>query len=56
MSYSIRWLGHIFRREDFDPVKKLTFSKIGGTRRRGKSATRQLDSVEKDLKVLGVNR
>ncbi len=39
-----------------DPVKKLTFSKIEGIRRRGRPATRWLDSVEKDMKVLGVEK
>lgn len=55
-SYRIRWLGHIFRREDQDPVKKLTFSKIEGRRKRGRPPTRWLDCVESDLGVLGVNR
>ena len=46
-------MGHVFRREDSDPVKKLTFSKIEGTRRRGRPVRRWLDSVEKGLESVG---
>ncbi|GFS63692.1 hypothetical protein TNIN_348741, partial [Trichonephila inaurata madagascariensis] len=35
--------------------KKVTFSKIEGTRRRGRPPTRWLD-VEKDLKLMGISR
>ena len=41
-SYRIRWLGHVFRRKDSDPVKKMTFLKIEGTRRRRRPVTRWL--------------
>ena len=54
--HRIRWLGHVFYREDSDPDKKLTFSKIMGSSRRGRPATRFLDCVEKDLTFLGMNR
>ncbi|KAK9872687.1 hypothetical protein WA026_018821 [Henosepilachna vigintioctopunctata] len=52
----IRWLGQVFRREDLDSAKKLTFSKIESTRRRGRLATRWMDSVERDPKVMGITR
>ena len=52
----IRWLGHLYRYEDISPTKKVTFSTIDGKRRKGRPPTRWLDSVENDLKVLGVNR
>ncbi|GFV14193.1 hypothetical protein TNCV_526671 [Trichonephila clavipes] len=46
----IRWLGHLYRY-----TKKVTFSKIEGTRRRERPPTRWLDDVEKDLKQMGIN-
>jgi sorting nexin-29 len=52
----IRWLGHLFRNPDATPAKKVTFSRIEGKRRKGRPPTRWLDDVEKDLKLLGVNR
>ena len=52
----IRWLGHLFRSSDADPAKKVTFSKIEGTRRKGRPPTRWIDDVGKDLKIMGVNR
>ena len=41
--YGIRWLGHVFRREDAYPAKKLTFSKTVDTR----PATKWLDREKK---------
>ena len=52
----IRWLGHLYRCADAFPTKKVTFSKIEGTRRRGRPPTQWLDDVERDLKLMGINR
>ncbi|GFU75591.1 hypothetical protein TNCV_2863061 [Trichonephila clavipes] len=44
-----KWLGHLYRYVDAFPTKNVTFSKIKGTRRRGRPPTRWLDDVEKVL-------
>jgi hypothetical protein len=49
----LRWLGHLTRANEISPCRKLTFSKPEGTRRAGRPSLRWLDSVEKDLKLLG---
>ena len=49
-------MGYVFHHEDSDPAKKLTFSKIVGTRRRDRPATKWLDCIEKDLMVSEKNR
>ncbi|GFX54463.1 hypothetical protein TNCV_2593971 [Trichonephila clavipes] len=41
---------HLYRYADAFPTKKVTFSKIEGTRRRGRPPTQWLDDVEKELK------
>jgi hypothetical protein len=46
----IRWLGHIFRTDDSNPCKKVTFNNpLYGERRVGRPTTRWLDDVENDL-------
>jgi hypothetical protein len=52
-SRRIRWLGHLFRSEDMNPCRKLTFTKAGNIRRRGIPSIRWLDSIEQDLQILG---
>jgi ribosomal protein S13 len=52
----IRWLGHIFRYDDENPVRKVTFQTPEGKRRRGRPRMRWMDRVEKWLRDLGVNR
>ncbi|GFX45868.1 endonuclease-reverse transcriptase [Trichonephila clavipes] len=54
-SSCIRWLGHLYRYADAFPTKKITFSKIEGTRSKVRPPTRWLDDVEKDLKLIGIN-
>jgi hypothetical protein len=49
-----RWLGHLTRANEISPYRKLTFSKPEGTRRAGRPNLRWLDSVEKDLRLLGI--
>ena len=44
----IRCLGHVFCREVLDSAKKLTLSKIVGTRRKLTPATSTLNFLEKD--------
>jgi hypothetical protein len=50
----LRWLGHLFRMQELDPCRKPTLYKLAGTRRVGISRARWLDSVETDLKKMGV--
>jgi hypothetical protein len=51
----IRWQGHLFRIDDSNPCKKVTFSCPYGTRRIGRPPTRWLDVVERDLKTANVS-
>jgi hypothetical protein len=50
----LRWLGHLFRIEELDPCRKLTLQKLSGTRGVGKRRVRWLESVETDLRKMGV--
>jgi hypothetical protein len=50
----LRWLGHLYRANETDPCRKVTFTKIEGRRKKGRSPIRWLDSVEQDLRVLGI--
>jgi hypothetical protein len=49
-----RWLGHLFRMQELDPCRTLTVLKPEDTRRVGKPELRWLESVEGDLKNMGV--
>jgi hypothetical protein len=49
----LRSLGHLFRSEDMNPCRKLTFTKPENIRRRGRPSIRWLVSIEQDLQVLG---
>ena len=51
-SHRIRWLGHLYRTEDANPLKKLTFTNPMGARKRGRPPIRWLDSVESDIKTI----
>jgi hypothetical protein len=50
----LRWLGHLFIMQDLDPCRKLTLYKPEGTRRVGKPRAKWPESVETDLKKMGV--
>jgi hypothetical protein len=50
----LRWLGQVCRRRELEPCIKLTVHKLEGTRRVGKPSLRWLESVEEDLKNIGV--
>jgi hypothetical protein len=50
----MRWLGHLFRMQELDPCRKLTFLKPEGTRHVGIHKVRWLESGEEDLKQMGV--
>jgi hypothetical protein len=50
----LRWRGHLFRMQEQKPSRKLTLQKPDGTRRVGRPAIRWLNSVEEDLKTMGV--
>jgi hypothetical protein len=50
----LRWLGHLYRANETDPCRKVTFTKIQGRRKKGRPPIRWLDSGEKDLRVLGI--
>jgi len=50
----LRWLGHFFRMQELDTCRKFTVLKPEGNRRVGKPELRRLESVEEDLKKMGV--
>jgi hypothetical protein len=50
----LRWPGHLSRMQELDPCRKLTLYKPEGTRRVGKPRARWLESVETDLRKVGV--
>ena len=50
-----RWLGHLFRIQELDPCRKLTLLKPEGTRCVEKPKLRCLESIEEDLKNMGVS-
>jgi hypothetical protein len=50
----LRWLGHLYRANETDPCRKVTLTKIEGRRKKGRPPIRWLDSVEQDLRVLGI--
>jgi hypothetical protein len=50
------WLGYLFSSEESYPCRKLMFTKPEGIRRVGRLSVRWLDSVESDLRDLGVRR
>jgi hypothetical protein len=50
----LRWLGHLFRMQEQNPCRKLTYHKPESTRQVGRPAIKRLDSVEQDLKKMGI--
>jgi len=50
----MRWLGHLCRMQELDPFRKLTRLKPEGTQRVWKPELRWLESVEENLKNIGV--
>ena len=50
----LQWLGHLFRMQELDPCRKLTLFKPEDTRRVGEPELRWLESVEEDLKNVGM--
>jgi hypothetical protein len=50
----LRWLGHLFRMHELDPCRKLILYKPEGTRCVGKPRGWCLESLETDLKMMGV--
>jgi hypothetical protein len=50
----LRWLRHLFRRQELDPCRKLSVLKLEGNRHVGKPEMRWLESIEEDLKKMGV--
>ena len=52
----LRWLGHIYRDKEMDSCRRVTLNKIVGKRKVGQRNIRWMDSVEQDLKNLGVQR
>jgi hypothetical protein len=50
----LRWLGHLFRMQEFNSCTKFILTKSEGTRHVGKPRLRWLNLVEKDLKDMGV--
>jgi hypothetical protein len=50
----LRWAGHIVRKQDNLPCKKITLDKPEGRRRVGRPNLRWMDGVTKDAERLGV--
>ncbi|GFT09195.1 uncharacterized protein TNCV_4106231 [Trichonephila clavipes] len=50
----LRWLGHIWRSSEDNPIKILTVRKPDGARTKGRPPTRWLDDIEKDLITLKI--
>jgi hypothetical protein len=50
----LKWLGYFFRMQELDACRKLTILNPESTRRVGKHNLRWLESVEEDLKKMGV--
>jgi hypothetical protein len=48
------WLGYLFRIQELDPCRKLTVLKPEDIRRAGKPQLRWPESVEEDIKNMGV--
>jgi hypothetical protein len=51
---SLRWLGYLFRMQELHPCRRLILPKPEGTWHIGKPNLRVLESVEEDLKNMGV--
>jgi len=50
----LRWLRHLFRRQELDPRGKLSVLKPEGNRHVRKPEVRWLESVKEDVKKMGV--
>jgi hypothetical protein len=50
----VKWLGHLFRTNEYHPCRMLTFATLYGTRRVGRPPIRWLESIEEDLRNIGV--
>jgi hypothetical protein len=50
----LRWLGHLYRTEELNTCKKLTYSKPTATRKKGRPPVRWLDNVQQDLQTMWV--
>jgi hypothetical protein len=50
----LSWLEHIFRIQELDPCRRLTALKPEGSRPVGKPELNWLESVEEDVKKMGV--
>ena len=50
----LTWYGHVERRDDDHYLKRVANMEILGRRRRGRPKTRWKDSVERDMKEIGV--
>jgi hypothetical protein len=49
----LRWLGHLYRCEESNPCKKLTFTQPDRVRKKGRPPARWMDAVVQDLCTLG---
>jgi hypothetical protein len=53
---SLEWAGHVVRMSDGGTVNKVFLGKPDGRRKVGRPKLRWLDSIENDLKFMGVKR
>ena len=51
----LQWFGHVMRREDEFPCKRVMNMEVPGTRRRGRPRMRWRDSVNRDMREKEVN-
>jgi len=52
----LEWLGYVSRMNEIRSVKKIFEGKLEGRRGRGRPRLRWINSVEDDLRKLGVKR
>jgi hypothetical protein len=52
----LEWVGHVVRMDRGRTVKKISESKLEGSRRKGRPRMRWLEFVEKDLQEMKVER
>jgi hypothetical protein len=50
----VKWLGRLFRTNEYHTCRMLTFDTLYGTRRVGRPPIRWLESIKEDLRNIGV--
>ena len=53
---SLRWFGHVERKDDIDWVKRCITWEVGGIRQRGRPNKTCWDCVKNDMESLGLSQ